>query len=32
MPCPENDDLVLAAGPGIFEELRAVVQPNAACT
>jgi myo-inositol-1(or 4)-monophosphatase len=30
MPCPENDDLVLAAGPGIFEELRAAVQPDAA--
>jgi myo-inositol-1(or 4)-monophosphatase len=29
LPCPENDDLVLAAGPGIFEDLRAVVQPIA---
>jgi myo-inositol-1(or 4)-monophosphatase len=27
MPCPENDDLVIAACPGVFEELRAVVQP-----
>ena len=26
LPCPENGDLVLAAGPGIFEELRALVQ------
>jgi myo-inositol-1(or 4)-monophosphatase len=30
MPCPENDDLVLAAAPGVFEELRAVVQPTTA--
>jgi hypothetical protein len=30
MPCPENDDLVIAAGPAIFEELRAAVQPAAA--
>jgi myo-inositol-1(or 4)-monophosphatase len=29
LPCPENDDLVLAAGPGIFEDVRAVVQPIA---
>jgi myo-inositol-1(or 4)-monophosphatase len=27
MPCPENDDLVIAAAPAVFEELRAVVQP-----
>ncbi len=27
LPCPENDDLVIAASPGVFEELRAVVQP-----
>jgi myo-inositol-1(or 4)-monophosphatase len=25
LPCPENDDLVLVAGKGIFEELRALV-------
>jgi myo-inositol-1(or 4)-monophosphatase len=30
MPCPENDDLVIAASPGIFEELRSVVQLAAA--
>jgi myo-inositol-1(or 4)-monophosphatase len=30
MPCPENDDLVLAASPGVFEDLRAVVHPVAA--
>jgi myo-inositol-1(or 4)-monophosphatase len=30
MPCPENDDLVIAAGPAVFEELRAAVQPAAA--
>lgn len=30
MPCPENDDLMIAAGPGVFEELRAVVQPAGA--
>jgi myo-inositol-1(or 4)-monophosphatase len=30
LPCPENDDLVIAAGPGVFEALRAVVQPAAA--
>jgi myo-inositol-1(or 4)-monophosphatase len=30
MPCPENDDLVLAASPAVFEELRAVVHPVAA--
>jgi myo-inositol-1(or 4)-monophosphatase len=30
MPCPENDDLVIAAGPVVFEELRAAVQPAAA--
>jgi myo-inositol-1(or 4)-monophosphatase len=27
LPCPENDDLAIAACPGVFEELRAVVQP-----
>ncbi len=26
LPCPENDDLVLASGPGLFEALRAHVQ------
>jgi myo-inositol-1(or 4)-monophosphatase len=26
LPCPENDDLAIVAGPGIFDELRAVVQ------
>jgi myo-inositol-1(or 4)-monophosphatase len=30
MPCPENGDLVVAAGPALFEDLRAVVQPTAA--
>jgi myo-inositol-1(or 4)-monophosphatase len=30
MPCPENDDLVLAASPEVFEDLRAVVHPVAA--
>jgi myo-inositol-1(or 4)-monophosphatase len=30
MPCPENDDLVIAAGPAVFEELRSAVQPAAA--
>jgi myo-inositol-1(or 4)-monophosphatase len=30
MPCPENGDLVIAACPGIFEDLRSVVQPVAA--
>jgi myo-inositol-1(or 4)-monophosphatase len=30
MPCPENDDLAMAAGPAVFEELRAAVQPAAA--
>jgi myo-inositol-1(or 4)-monophosphatase len=28
LPCPENDDLVIAAGPEVFEDLRAVVQPT----
>ena len=26
LPCPENDDLVIASSPGIFEELRGVVE------
>jgi myo-inositol-1(or 4)-monophosphatase len=30
MPCPENDDLVIAAGPAVFEDLREIVQPTAA--
>jgi len=30
LPCPENDDLVIAACPGVFEGLRAVVQRAAA--
>jgi myo-inositol-1(or 4)-monophosphatase len=30
MPCPENDDLVIAAGPFVFEGLREVVHPTAA--
>jgi myo-inositol-1(or 4)-monophosphatase len=30
MPCPENDDLAIAASPGIFEPLRGVVQLAAA--
>jgi myo-inositol-1(or 4)-monophosphatase len=27
LPCPENDDLVIAAGPAVFDDLLAVVQP-----
>jgi myo-inositol-1(or 4)-monophosphatase len=30
MPCPENDDLAIATSPGIFEDLRSVVQLAAA--
>ena len=30
LPCPENDDLVIAASPLIFEDLRGVVQLAAA--
>jgi myo-inositol-1(or 4)-monophosphatase len=30
LPCPENDDLAIAASPGIFEDLRSVVQLAAA--
>jgi myo-inositol-1(or 4)-monophosphatase len=30
MPCPENEDLVVVAGPDVFEDLRAIVQPAAA--
>ena len=30
MPCPENDDLAIASSPGIFEDLRSVVQLAAA--
>jgi myo-inositol-1(or 4)-monophosphatase len=30
MPCPENDDLAIAACPGVFEDLRAAVQLAAA--
>jgi myo-inositol-1(or 4)-monophosphatase len=26
LPCPENDDLVIAAAPGVFDDLWAVVQ------
>jgi myo-inositol-1(or 4)-monophosphatase len=26
LPCPENDDLVMAAAPGVFDDLWAVVQ------
>ena len=26
LPCPENDDLVIAAGPGLFPALRSAVQ------
>jgi myo-inositol-1(or 4)-monophosphatase len=29
LPCPENGDLVIAAAPGVFGALRAVVQPPA---
>jgi myo-inositol-1(or 4)-monophosphatase len=27
LPCPENDDLVIASTPGVFDDLWAVVQP-----
>jgi myo-inositol-1(or 4)-monophosphatase len=30
LPCPENDDLVMAAAPGVFDDLWALVQPAAA--
>jgi myo-inositol-1(or 4)-monophosphatase len=30
LPCPENDDLVMAAAPGVFDDLWAVVQFAAA--
>jgi myo-inositol-1(or 4)-monophosphatase len=30
LPCPENEDLVIASSPGIFEDLRSVVQLAAA--
>jgi len=30
MPCPENDDVTIAAAPGVFEELRSAVQLTAA--
>jgi myo-inositol-1(or 4)-monophosphatase len=30
LPCPENDDLAIAATPGVFDDLWAVVQPAAA--
>jgi myo-inositol-1(or 4)-monophosphatase len=30
MPCPENDDLVIAASPGVFDALRDAVQLAAA--
>jgi myo-inositol-1(or 4)-monophosphatase len=30
MPCPENDDLAIAAAPAVFEDLRSVVQLAAA--
>jgi myo-inositol-1(or 4)-monophosphatase len=30
LPCPENDDLVLAAAPGVFDDLWSVVQFTAA--
>jgi len=30
LPCPENDDLVIAAAPGVFDDLWAVVQLAAA--
>ena len=26
LPCPENDDLVIAAAPAVFDELRTVVE------
>ena len=29
LPCPENEDLVLAATPEVFDQLRAAVQPAA---
>jgi myo-inositol-1(or 4)-monophosphatase len=30
LPCPENDDLVIATAPGVFDDLWALVQPAAA--
>jgi myo-inositol-1(or 4)-monophosphatase len=30
MPCPENNELVIASCPAVFEDLRAVVHPAAA--
>jgi myo-inositol-1(or 4)-monophosphatase len=27
LPCPENDDLVIVASPGVFDDLWAIVQP-----
>jgi myo-inositol-1(or 4)-monophosphatase len=30
LPCPENDDLVIATTPGVFDDLWDVVQPAAA--
>jgi len=30
LPCPENDDLVIASVPAVFDDLWAVVQPDAA--
>jgi myo-inositol-1(or 4)-monophosphatase len=29
LPCPENDDLVIAASPGVFDDLWALVQVSA---
>ena len=29
LPCPENEDLVIAAAPGVFGALRSMVQPPA---
>lgn len=29
LPCPENDGLMIAAAPGIFEQLRLMVEPMA---
>jgi myo-inositol-1(or 4)-monophosphatase len=30
LPCPENDDVVLAASPGVFDDVWAIVQFAAA--
>jgi myo-inositol-1(or 4)-monophosphatase len=32
LPCPENDDLVVAATPHVFDELRTVVEHPSSAT